>query len=80
MKFNVNSEVGLKITNTGWKFIDQLNATDPVYKGNPLNLKPGKDGLVWMALWQVMQIFGPSCYMGFDPTFETDIELKEQQS
>ena len=75
MKFNINNHIRFKITKEGWDYIRQKNRTDFVYKMYPKTFKVDSEGYCKEQLWSVMEFFGAGMTMGFDPLFETDIEL-----
>jgi hypothetical protein len=70
---NINDNVRIKLQPRGMQayrnYIESLGLKVEDY---PLSINQ-QDGCVRMPLWEVMQIFGPSCFMGPQPPFETTI-------
>ena len=72
---NVNDHVWVKLTPEGEiaykKWNEDLGVKDP------LPLQKTWDGFVKFQLWELMQIFGGSCYNGCKVPFETQIHLSQ---
>lgn len=77
---NLNNYVTLKITERGLRvfreYHDRMGLDwEPYAKMNG----EAKRGATWrMQMWQVMQIFGPSIYLGCDPPFDTNIVIETE--
>ena len=73
--FNVNHHVRVKLTSSGHKayraFIERLRLGAYDY-----TVKEDADGWSRWQMWHLMQVFGPAISMGFDPPFETEIQLE----
>lgn len=80
MRFNVNDHVKVRLTERGRTLLrknhDKLFAPVPPAARMEFFL-PEEDAEGWSEwqLWCLMQEFGPHMHMGFDPPFETTIEL-----
>lgn len=68
MKFNINSEVKVKLTKYGLGTLANL-------PGKPSHLETDTDGWSTWQLWYLMKVFGPFINMGSPLLFETDIEI-----
>lgn len=75
MKINMNDIVRIKLTFHGQRV---LMARDEAVKEtfHLHSLKPVPTEIE-MPLWEVMQVFGNDCGLGFQMPFETDIEVKD---
>jgi hypothetical protein len=80
MKFNVNSEVGIKLTERGRtelrKQHEKLRGFAPMI-GEYTEKKPDSDGYCWFQLHTVMSLLGHLCTMGRELPFETTIKLRD---
>ena len=70
MKFNINNDVLVKLTPAG-RGIVLFNGDEKMS-----NFKEDKDGHIKIQLWVLMSYFGKHFYLGCNPPFETEIELK----
>ncbi len=67
---NINTQVRIKLLPRG---IEQHRrhfyalGLDPATYRTP----PDADGYERYSLWEIMHVFGPACYMGPEPPFET---------
>jgi hypothetical protein len=80
IKFNINNEVKVKITDIGYdiwlayenKFTQYL-PTYPITTIEELKAKADKDGYTEFQMWDMMSIFGSHMKMGFENPIETNI-------
>ncbi|MBR1230243.1 hypothetical protein JQ600_35700 [Bradyrhizobium sp. AUGA SZCCT0176] len=77
MKFNINNEVKVRLTESGRRIHraqwDQLGITSFPYQ------PPKEDSRGWSKwqLWCLMRDFGPHLNNGFDPPFKTEIDIPD---
>jgi hypothetical protein len=79
-EFNVNHYVYVRITEQGWKVLeDYFRALDfPPIAREQAYYAPDEHGWSRFQMWDLMNIFGPSMGMGFGPVpFETTIRLQD---
>jgi hypothetical protein len=82
MRFNVNHNVKVKLTDAGRrahrKNHDDLLAKWPTDE-KPEYRPPEEDAEGWSTwqLWRLMQEFGPHLYNGCDVPFETELKILE---
>ena len=67
MKFNMNDNVKIKITEHGRELLSN-GSFEHLYKEDD-------NGWSKWQLWHVMEIFGPHISLGCTPPFETEIEI-----
>lgn len=89
MKFNINNNVKVKLTDFGRKVHRENH--NKIFEFIPANCtynyyndfyKPLEDKNGWSTwqLWELMQIFGPYFFNGGEVPFETEIEIIERES
>jgi len=81
MKFNINNYVRVRLTETGKKELirqaKKFRKDFPSVKNTYILPKEYGGGWSRWQLWTLMDTFGSVMHMGFDPPFETDIEMEE---
>lgn len=80
MRFNVNNTVRVKLREPGHRALRKnherlMQALPEAARWEYVPPKTNGDGWSEWQLWNLMQEFGPHISMGFDPPFETEIEL-----
>jgi hypothetical protein len=80
MRFNINDKVRVKLRESGRRILRRRHAelmqNLPAGSGwEYSDPKEDEDGWSEWQLWNLMQEFGPHIAMGFDPPFDTEIEI-----
>ncbi len=70
MKFNINDEVAITLTEVGKAIIEK--------EGLQVNYTAQPDGTHTVALWVLMHDFGKHMYMGGEIPFETTITIPKR--
>ena len=85
MKFNINQNVKVKLTDRGRKILEEKHVefinSFPALPEDVKIYKPKKEdeeGWSTWQLWNLMHTLGPHCYMGPMPPFETEIIIDEE--
>jgi hypothetical protein len=85
MKFNINQYVKVKLTEKGKEILlNDHNRIDKQLKESGAKglgtfiLRLDKDGYYKEQLWKVMRVFGEHMSNGYEPPFETEIEIVEE--
>ncbi len=83
MKVNINQDVKLKLLPRGVgafnKYYTDLGLDPkPYWEMAHRNTGSISKKYIQIPLWEAFNIFGPVCYMGPQPPFETNIEIEEQ--
>jgi len=88
MKFNINNNVRVKLTDLGRKLhrenhnkIFEFAAefrTDDYYNEFYAPIEDSAGWSTWQ-FWELMQIFGPYLYNGGEVPFETEIEILDEK-
>jgi len=82
MKINLNDNVRVKLTKKGLLVLmeqhEELMSIFPERARYHFRTpETDRDGWTKFQLWSLMQKFGKHIGMGFDPVFETEIEIVE---
>ena len=72
MKFNVNDEVKIKLTERGLEILEKEDLVSLFDHS-----KCDEDGWYKVQLWWLMSVFGKHIYLGCNVPFETEIEICE---
>jgi len=83
MKFNINDDVKVKLTETGREILreqhEELRGLWPTFPGYE-EPKEDKDGWTTYQMWCLMESFGQHVAMGLTMPFETTIEIPEVET
>lgn len=84
MKFNVNEYVRVKLTERGRQILldeaAEFRREHPQVKSPHSLPKEDEEGWSKWQMWSLMQHFGPHIHLGFDPPFETEIDILVKES
>lgn len=83
MKFNINDYVKVKLNESGLEILrkqhEELQQMFPsMNKEEFVPPKTDENGYTKFQLWVLMERFGPEIGMSFNPPFETDIIIMEE--
>ena len=84
MRFNINNYVRVRLTDRGRSIHREwYEKISKQYPPDCLSYRPpteDEEGWSRWQLWDLMNIFGPSCMNGCIIPFETEIDIVEDQS
>jgi hypothetical protein len=82
IKFNINHQVKVKVTDYGYEaWLEHENrfvmysSTYPITTIEELKAKVDTDGYTTFQMWDMMAIFGPKMSMGFKIPIDTNVIL-----
>ena len=83
MKFNINNEVKVKLTETGHAILKGNHVKQCEILGNDYGYNPPKEdseGWSKWQLWVLMDTFGGHIFNSAKVPFETEIEILEEET
>lgn len=82
MNFNINQHVKVRLNGRGLAILENQHWDLQRHLSTPRPFKPPKTdehGFSRWQLWDLMSTFGEHISLGFEPPFETEIIIEEQE-